>query len=61
MRCTLSVNQTFLNMLATVAKDHPDRWEEDLCKVCLAYNSSVMDYRIVLSFCHLWSGSLATS
>ena len=29
-------NRTLLNMLATVVKDHPHRWEESLCKVCLA-------------------------
>ena len=34
-------NRTLLNMLATVAKNHPHKWEESLCKVCLAYNSSI--------------------
>ena len=28
-------------MLAICAKDHPNQWEDELCKVCLAYNTSV--------------------
>ena len=34
-------NRTLLNMLATTTKDHPFDWEEQLPRVCLAYNSSV--------------------
>ena len=34
-------NRTFLNKLATSAKDHPWSWEHHLRKVCFAYNTSV--------------------
>ena len=34
-------NRTLLNMLATCAKDHPFEWEDYICKVCMAYNSSI--------------------
>ena len=34
-------NRTLLDMLATTTKDHPFDWEEQLSRVCMAYNSSV--------------------
>lgn len=34
-------NRTLLNMLATTTKGHPFDWEDQLPKVCMAYNSSV--------------------
>lgn len=34
-------NRTLLDMLATTTKDHPFDWEEQLPRVCMAYNSSV--------------------
>ena len=34
-------NRTLLNMLATCAEGHPFDWEQQLKKVCMAYNTSV--------------------
>ena len=34
-------NRTLLNMLATHCKDHPWDWEQHICKVCMAYNTSL--------------------
>lgn len=34
-------NRTLLDMLATTCKDNPFDWDKHLCKVCMAYNSSV--------------------
>lgn len=34
-------NRTLLSMLATTTKNHPFDWEDQLSKVCFAYNSSV--------------------
>ena len=34
-------NRTLLDMLSTCTKDHPFDWEHHICKVCMAYNSSV--------------------
>lgn len=34
-------NRMLLDMLATTAKDHPEDWEDQIRKVCLAYHASV--------------------
>ena len=34
-------NRTLLDMLATTTKNHPFDWEDQLRKVCMAYNTSV--------------------
>ena len=34
-------NRTLLNILSTCASDHPFDWEQHICKVCFAYNSTV--------------------
>ena len=34
-------NRTILSMLATTSHDHPFDWEDQLPKVCMAYNTSV--------------------
>ena len=34
-------NRTLLSMLATCAEGHPFDWEQQLRKVCMAYNTSV--------------------
>ena len=34
-------NHTLLNMLATCTEDHPWDWEQNIRKVCMAYNTSV--------------------
>ena len=34
-------NRTLLDMLATTAQHHPFNWEDQLPKVCMAYNTSV--------------------
>ena len=34
-------NRTLLDMLATTTHDHPFDWEDNIRKVCLAYNTSV--------------------
>ena len=34
-------NRTLLDMLATCSKDHPFNWEQQIRKVCMAYNTSV--------------------
>ena len=35
------LNRTLLSMLSTCTHDHPFNWEQQLRKVCMAYNSSV--------------------
>ena len=34
-------NRTLLNMLTTCTEDHPWDWEQNIRKVCMAYNTSV--------------------
>ena len=34
-------NRTLLRMLSTTTKDHLFNWENQICKVCMAYNTSV--------------------
>ena len=34
-------NRTLLDMLATTSRDHPFDWEDQLPKVCMAYNTSI--------------------
>ena len=34
-------NRTLLSMLSTTTKDHPFNWENQIRKVCMAYNTSV--------------------
>ena len=34
-------NHTLLSMLATTIADHPWDWEDNLCQLCYAYNTSV--------------------
>ena len=34
-------NRTLLSMLSSVVADHPWDWEDHLCPLCCAYNSSV--------------------
>ena len=34
-------NQILLNMLATTSQNHPFDWEDQLPKVCMAYNTSI--------------------
>ena len=34
-------NCTLLSMLSTTTKDHPFKWENQICKVSMAYNTSV--------------------
>ena len=34
-------NRTLLTMLATAVREHPFKWEEHPCRLCLAYNTSV--------------------
>ena len=34
-------NRTLLNMLTTCTEDHPRDWEQNIRKVCMAYNTSV--------------------
>ena len=33
-------NRTLIQLLATCTEEHPFHWEEYLCKVCMAYNTS---------------------
>ena len=33
-------NRTLLSMLSTAAADHPFHWEDYLCHLCMAYNTS---------------------
>ena len=34
-------NLTLLSMLSTTTKDHPFNWENQILKVCMAYNTKV--------------------
>ena len=34
-------NRTLLGMLAVTTKEHPFDWEDQIRKVCMAYNTSV--------------------
>ena len=35
------LNRTLLSMLATTTRDHPFDWEDQIRKVCMAYNTSI--------------------
>ena len=34
-------NRTLMDMLAKSVREHPSSWEEHICRLCLAYNTSV--------------------
>ena len=43
-------NRTLLTMLATAVREHPFKWAEHLCRLCLAYNTSVKSHNRILPF-----------
>jgi len=40
-QCVERLNRTLLSMLATTTRDHPFDWEDQIRKVCMAYNTSI--------------------
>ena len=43
-------NRTLLDMLSTTVGKHPSNWEQNICRVCLAYNSAFTLSPVFLMF-----------